>query len=100
MISTIVKIPRNSLNRLSRYHSYLKLLRAKGETFISSGALSEKFGCDQSGVRKDLELTGIQGRPRIGFEIESILEGIEQYLGWAAADRGYICRHTQLGPFF
>lgn len=99
IMNTILTTSRNTLNRISRYHSYLKVLLASGEVCVSSVTLAQKFGCDQSGVRKDLKSIGIQGRPHIGFDIISTLDVIEQYLGWQSTTEAVFVGAPTVGLF-
>lgn len=53
-----------------------------GVEFVSSAHLAEQMRIDAILVRKDLELTGISGTPRVGFKVRDLIGAIEQFLGW------------------
>ena len=33
-------------------------------------------------VRKDLEVTGLEGKPKIGYDVGALIKAIECFLGW------------------
>ena len=70
------------LRRLPVYHHFLTELRKSGMERVSSTVVAKQFGFDPIKVRKDLSLTGAVGKPKIGFEINELLEKIEEFLGW------------------
>ena len=35
-------------------------------------------------VRKDIALTGISGRPRVGYDIDRLIDAIRAFLGWGS----------------
>ena len=53
-IRTITKVPEPTLRRLPWYLAFVKLLRGKGETVISSTQISKEINVDSSQVAKDL----------------------------------------------
>jgi redox-sensing transcriptional repressor len=75
----IDKLP--TVRRLPAYLSLLRELFLQGEQFVSSSYLAEKMEVEPILVRKDLELTRISGTPRIGYCIEDLIKGIEDFLG-------------------
>jgi len=44
--------------------------------------LAEDLGFSSILVRKDLALTGLEGRPKYGFSIDPLIGAIEECLGW------------------
>ncbi|HET6436616.1 MAG TPA: redox-sensing transcriptional repressor Rex, partial [Anaeromyxobacter sp.] len=40
------------------------------------------LGLDPTQVRKDLEMIGLAGKPKVGFGVAELLRGIEVFLGW------------------
>ncbi|HEX2959870.1 MAG TPA: redox-sensing transcriptional repressor Rex [Chitinispirillaceae bacterium] len=71
-----------SIRRLPHYLRVLKELKKNGETMVSGTYLSEQLHCEPIQVRKDIALTGTEGRPRLGFDIQSTVDAIEEFLGW------------------
>lgn len=70
---------------VKRYPSYLRILNAsrdKGLRYISATTLATELGLKPIQVRKDISATGIEGRPKVGFEIDDLIRTIEHVLGW------------------
>lgn len=78
----VMSVPLPTIRRLPIYLREFKLLRAKGRSVVSCTHLSEVLGYDPTQIRKDLAVTGIVGRPKIGYLVEEIIEGIQSFLGW------------------
>ncbi len=70
---------------VKRYPSYLRLLkqaRDGGRRYISATELADELSLKPIQVRKDISSTGIEGKPRVGFVIEELIEAINHALGW------------------
>ena len=74
--------PLPSIQRLPVYLRFLKEQRDRGENVVSCTRIAEEFGQLSVQVRKDLSITGIIGRPKIGYKIVELVEAIEDFLGW------------------
>lgn len=74
-----------SIPTIKRLPSYLRLLRQyleEGEQWVSATRLAEELGLTPIQVRKDMAGTGVEGKPKVGFEIESLIDAIVENLGW------------------
>ncbi len=76
------EISRSVLKRLPGYLTYLKNMPEDAPTHISATALANALGMGEVQVRKDLALVSDGGRPKIGYLRESLIEDIEQFLGY------------------
>jgi redox-sensing transcriptional repressor len=76
----IDKLP--TIRRLPAYLQILRELSRKGEEFVSSAYLADRMQIEAILVRKDLEVTGISGTPRVGFRVQDLIAAIEKFLGW------------------
>ena len=74
--------PLPSIQRLPVYLRFLKEQQDKGESVVSCTRIAEEFGQLSVQVRKDLSITGIIGRPKVGYKIAELIEAIEDFLGW------------------
>jgi len=77
--------PKFSIPTIKRFPSYLRLLRQyqeAGEEWISATKLAGDLGLTPIQVRKDMAGSGVEGRPKVGFEITALLESITHSLGW------------------
>ena len=74
-------IPVASLERIPIYLSVLQSLSQKGTEFISSNAIAELVNENASVVKKDLSyLISKEGKPKIGYDIKSLIADIENIL--------------------
>ena len=76
------EISKSVLKRLPGYLAYLKNLPEDAPPHISATALANALGMGEVQVRKDLALVSDGGRPKIGYLRESLVEDIEQFLGY------------------
>ena len=76
------EISKAVLKRLPGYLSYLKSNRDPASPYISATALANALGMGEVQVRKDLAMVSNGGRPKIGYLRESLIEDIEQFLGY------------------
>lgn len=86
-----------TIRRLPSYLSILNSLRKSGVETVSGTFISEKMQCEAIQVRKDLAVTGIVGRPRIGFEVQATIEAIESFLGWNNSTDAFLIGAGSLG---
>lgn len=76
------KISKSVLKRLPGYLSYLKSMPESAPPHISATALANALGMGEVQVRKDLAMVSDGGRPKIGYLRESLIDDIEQFLGY------------------
>lgn len=71
-----------SVLRMPSYLHKLMLMHANGEETASAAKLAEYMDLDTIIVRKDFELTGITGRPGVGYRTNDLITAIRKFLGW------------------
>ena len=76
------KISKSVLKRLPGYLAYLKSMPENSSSHISATALANALGMGEVQVRKDLAMVSDGGRPKIGYLRESLIDDIEQFLGY------------------
>ena len=76
------EISKAVLKRLPGYVNYLRSIPADSSPYISATALANALGMGEVQVRKDLAMVSDGGRPKIGYLRESLIEDIEQFLGY------------------
>lgn len=80
------KVPEPTLRRLPWYLSNVKLLKQRGERFVSSTQISKEINIDASQIAKDLSYVNISGRTRVGYEVDALIEvlstswGLRRYI--------------------
>lgn len=91
------KIPEPTLRRLPWYLSCAKLMRDKGEKFVSSTQISKQINIDSSQIAKDLSYVDISGRTRVGYEVDLLINVLEDFLGFTNLHRAYLFGVGSLG---
>jgi len=76
----VVKLP--TIRRLPSYLHLLKELHSKGLDYVSGTFLGRELDYEPIQVRKDLAITGVVGKPGVGFYIPELIQGIENFLNW------------------
>ncbi|HBK28371.1 MAG TPA: redox-sensing transcriptional repressor Rex, partial [Parabacteroides sp.] len=66
-MKTKQRVPEPTLRRLPWYLAYIKLLKGKGETVVSSTQISKVLSIEASQVVKDLSFVKIGGKTRVGY---------------------------------
>lgn len=72
---------KNCILRLSKYKSALYRLKALGFVKVFSDNLADAVGVTPVQVRKDFSLFGISGNKRGGYQIDALIEKINNILG-------------------
>ena len=90
-------IPQPSLRRLPQYHHYLVDLEAAGIHQISCSVIGLDLGLVPVQVRKDLQYTGIIGKPKTGYSVRELIQAIETFLGWNNVNEAFLVGVGHLG---
>lgn len=76
------EIPIPTIKRLPSYLRLLKAYREEGMEMISATLLADELGLKPIQVRKDISCTGIEGKPKVGFSVNGLIDAIIEALGW------------------
>ena len=82
-------MPEPTLRRLPWYLSNIKLMKEKGEQYVSSTQISKEINIDASQIAKDLSYVNISGRTRVGYNIDALIEVLESFLGFTGSNSLY-----------
>jgi redox-sensing transcriptional repressor len=82
---------------LPRYYQYLSRLRGKGQDQVSAAHMAEILGVHHTQVRKDLAMTGCQGRPKTGHKVAELMTAIEGFLHWDSHSDAFLVGVGSLG---
>ena len=91
------KIPEPTLHRLPWYLSNAKLMKEKGEKYVSSTQISRQINIDASQIAKDLSCVDISGRTRVGYEVDLLIRVLEDFLGFTNLHKAYLFGVGSLG---
>jgi len=90
-------IPEPSLKRLPVYLQLLKSAVENLEMEISTTKIANELNLDPTQVRKDLAYTGIIGKPKIGYDIQELIDAIESFLNWNNKTDAFLVGAGNLG---
>lgn len=89
--------PLPSVRRLPAYLRLLQTLRAGGRDVVSCTHIGKDLGLVSTQVRKDLAVTGIVGKPKVGYNVAALIGAIETFLGWSDARDAFLVGVGSLG---
>jgi len=90
-------VPEPTLRRLPLYYRLLKQLRDGGRTGVSCTMIGTELKLDPTQIRKDIEMTGTVGRPKVGYDLNELLCAIEKFLGWDTTTEAFLVGAGSLG---
>jgi redox-sensing transcriptional repressor len=90
-------VPLPSVRRLPTYLRLLYGLKARGREVVSCTYIAEDLGLVSVQVRKDLAMTGIVGRPKVGYQVAELIDAIERFLGWKNTTDAFLVGAGGLG---
>ena len=91
------KVPEPTLRRLPWYLSNIKLMKEKGEQYVSSTQISKEINIDASQIAKDLSYVNISGRTRVGYNIDALIEVLKSFLGFTNMHKAFLFGVGSLG---
>lgn len=89
--------PEPTLRRLPVYLRHLKEQQGPGREFVSCTDIGLALKLDPTQVRKDLEVTGVAGRPRRGYRTSEVIAAIEGFLGFDNVNEAFLVGAGSLG---
>ena len=99
-VTFLDKVPEPTLQRLPWYLSNAKLMRERGETFVSSTQIAKQTNIEASQVAKDLSYVKIAGRTRVGYEVNALIDVLEDFLGFTKLHKAFLFGVGSLGGGF
>ena len=96
-MDAITGIPEPTLRRLPAYCQYLRRLAHEGAKTVSCTDIGRELHSDPTQVRKDLAVTGIVGRPKVGYQVDELYGTIKTFLGWNNAQDAFLVGVGSLG---
>lgn len=97
MANELKSVPEPTLRRLPIYLQLLKELQIAGRTEISTTHIATDLRLDPTQVRKDLAYTEIVGKPKVGYDIEVLIQAIEDFLNWNNLTDAFLAGAGNLG---
>jgi len=97
ILKEVDKVPEPTLRRLPWYLSNIKLMKERGEAYVSSTQISKEINIDASQIAKDLSYVNISGRTRVGYEIDELINVLENFLGFTNIHKAFLFGVGSLG---
>lgn len=91
------RLPTPTVQRYPVYLRVLKKMMDAGMKYVSGAMMADSLGMDGVLTRKDLALTGVVGRPRIGYPARELSQAIVRELGWDRETRAAVIGAGSLG---
>ncbi len=91
------RVPEPTIRRLPWYLSNIKLLKDKGERYVSSTQISKSINVDASQIAKDLSYVKVTGRTRVGYDIDELIDVLEVFLGFTNMHKAFLFGVGSLG---
>ncbi len=91
------QVPEPTLKRLPGYLYYLEKVKEQGIINISAPVIGKDLKCDPTQVVKDLSVTGIKGKPRVGYNTYELIQALENFLGFNRTNEAYLIGAGNLG---
>ncbi len=95
--NSAMSVPEPTLRRLPLYYRLLKQLRDGGRAGVSCTMIGTELKLDPTQIRKDIEMTGTVGRPKVGYDLNELLCAIERFLGWDTNTEAFLVGAGSLG---
>ncbi len=89
--------PEPTLRRLPKYLNLLTKLKEENVVEVSSTLIANELGLDPTQVRKDIQYTGIEGKPKTGFFIDDLIKAIRTFLNWDNTTDAFLVGVGSLG---
>ncbi len=89
-----------SIPTIKRLPSYLNLVKravSEGTQIISATNIAKELDLEPIQVRKDLAVTGIIGKPRIGYNADELITALQSFLNWDIKHKAIIVGCGNLG---
>lgn len=90
-------VPEPTLRRLPVYLYFLEKVREDGTINISAPTIGKNLKCDPTQVVKDLSVTGVKGKPRVGYNTYELIQALEEYLGFNRTNEAFLVGAGNLG---
>ena len=92
-----VILPEPTLRRLPWYLAYVRLLKSNNVEYVSSTQMAKEINVDASQIAKDLSFLNIRGKTRIGYEVDTLVSELAEFLGFGIEHKAFMIGVGSLG---
>ncbi len=93
--ATVVPVP--TIRRLPLYLSFLKTLRSAENKFISAPDIAKELHIHSTQITKDLSYINVKGKTKIGYEVDILINILQDFLGYHITRKAFIVGVGNLG---
>ncbi|WP_372950366.1 redox-sensing transcriptional repressor Rex [Mariniphaga sp.] len=86
-----------TLKRLPGYLYFLEQVKEEGVINISAPTIGKELELDPTQVVKDLAVTGVKGKPRVGYNTYELIHALEDFLGFNKINEAFLVGAGNLG---
>jgi redox-sensing transcriptional repressor len=86
-----------TIRRLPAYLQIVRQAELDGFVVISGTMIADELELEPIQVRKDLAVTGIVGKPRVGYIVKDLIAALENFLRWDCTHNAVLVGAGHLG---
>lgn len=90
-------LPEPTLRRLPWYLAYVNLLQKQNVEYVSSTQIAKEIKVDASQIAKDLSFLNIKGKTRIGYDVNTLVQELADFLGFKEIHNAFMVGVGSLG---
>lgn len=91
-------ISKQTLQRMPSYLNFLEHIKTSEEKYISAPVIARNLRLNEVQVRKDIAMVStVSGKPKLGFEIDTLITDIKNFLGYDETDKAVLIGVGHLG---
>ena len=90
-------LPEPTISRLPWYLSYLTMQQRRNVEYVSSTQIAKEINVDASQIAKDLSFLNIKGKTRIGYEVDTLVNELVDFLGFKKQHNAFMIGVGSLG---
>ena len=91
-------VTKSTLSRLPLYYSYIRQMQREDVEYVSATTVAQSLNMNPVLVRKDLAgVSSVTGKPRAGFEVDTLVKDLSEYLGYNNVDEAILVGVGSLG---
>lgn len=90
-------LPEPTLRRMPEYLHFLQRAWERGVIDISAPYIGRELNLDPTQVVKDFAITGVKGKPKVGYNTYELIQNIEEYIGFNRTNEAILAGAGNLG---
>ncbi len=92
-----IGVPEPTIRRMPLYFHLVKQLQKEDLQNISAPQIAKRLKMDPTQIVKDLSYTGISGKTRVGYDVNELVNTLEDFLGFNRTNEAFLVGAGKLG---